>query len=122
MEISSRNEEQYLHILLIEQKPGFFSRLKRSLARRPNGEYKKKELATLLAEKADTSRRTAYSFLSKLDDHGILEQTKKEPGPSKPEIYYQVDRSQLHTEVKQSDWYQDRLELWRYMLEQFGDF
>lgn len=122
MEIGTRTEEHYLHILLIEQKPGFFSRLKHSLSRRPNGEYTKKELAVKLAEKADTSKRTAYDFLGKLTDHDVLVETGKRPGPSKPEQLYRIDRSQLLTELKETDWYQQRVDLWRYLLDSLGDF
>ena len=122
MEIETWSEERFLTVILIEVKPGFFSRLKRSLSRRPNGEYQKEELAELLADKADRSERTAYSFLRKLDDHDVLVKTGKEPTASGPKPVFKIDRSRLLAEIPDTEWYQNRVDLWRYLLDTLGDY
>lgn len=122
MNIEKSSEEDFLHVILIEQKPGFFTRFRQTLSSKGRDEDTKDDLAERLAEQAGYTERTAYSFLAKLDDHDILVQTGKEPTASGPKPVFKLDRKQLYEEIKDSEWYQRKRELWRHLLNKYGDF
>lgn len=68
------------------------------------------------------SKSTANRFIEDLQDKGYLIESGEKLGSNRPYTKYKIDKSQIISDILESESYMREYPLWRHLINKAGDF